>query len=126
MNTFTKWFFRAVLILVCIWVVYGIHLMILGSKTGQNPSVPLVRVSQDMPVGTVVTQPISLGDGLLWLIQIQVEVGSKTPTRYVAITSRPELFPVGSPATLKNVTACGTNTSYDRFHIAVPEGSETQ
>jgi hypothetical protein len=72
-----------------------------------------------MPVGIVVSEPQELGEGL-FLIQIQMDSGNPDKLkRYPAVTAHPAQFPVGSQATLKNVTANGQMTFNDAFHIAV-------
>ncbi len=96
-------------------------IVIVANKKSESQKVPneWYRVSQNMPVGTVVTEAEPIGEGI-YLIQIQMDSSNpEKPTRYSAVTAHPETFPVGSKATLRNVTATGDYAFGDMFHLAV-------
>ncbi len=82
------------------------------------------HISQNTPVGSVMSEAQFIGEGL-FLIQIQVDSDNPgNPKVYPAITAHPEQFPIGSKATMMNVTAMGKMTLGDAFHIAVKPGEK--
>jgi hypothetical protein len=95
----------------------GIGIFILISNDTSSQATTGIHVSENMPIGIVVTQGEDLGGGI-YLIQIEVGI-KENPTRYPAITSNPTQFPIGSRAALKNITAIGTNSFNDMFHVAI-------
>ena len=92
----------------------------LNAQTAPQPAWDY-HVSDNMPIGRVVKAPAEIQSGI-YMLMIEVEHGSKTSTVYTALTTQPELFPWGSPATLMNITANGVNVSLDMFHVAVRPG----
>lgn len=104
-------------------VLLFVTTMILANKKDEDNTTPKnFHVSANMPIGTVVSEPQELGEGL-FLVQIQMDSSNPDkPSVYPAITAFPEQFPIGSKATMRNVTASGKMVSGDMFHIAVKPG----
>lgn len=118
-----QWIFTLLLIVAITWAI--------TTETSSSSFTPVsnhslsrtsnknYHISDNLPLGTVITDPEDLGGGI-YLIQVQMDESNHyRPTVYSAITAQPEQFSVNSKARLKNITAYGQNASSDMFHVAI-------